>query len=456
MRDRVRVLVLGTGQMGSGIARLVLERPGLELAGAFGRRRERAGMDLGRAIGLERDLGIPIRSDLEALIAETRPHVAIQATCSRLADATAEIAALVRGGVHVVSIAEELAFPAAASPAGAAALHRLAADHGVAVVGTGINPGFVLDLLVVALTGVCLDVRAITARRVNDLSPYGPSVLATQGVGRTPEAFRQGLADGTVVGHFGFPQSLHMIAAALGWEIERIEERREPIVSRVQRETPFVRVEPGEVAGCLHTAVAYRAGAPVITLVHPQQIHPHLEGVETGDVIEITGTPGVRLAGSPEIPGGLGTEALAVNMIPRVLAAAPGLHSMADLPVPAAFRGDPRQSQRARGGRQTAAPVAPGTLVEIHGVVLPAGARAPQVPADTQAVPLEMRVKGVLAAPAALGEEAEIVTPAGRRLRGTLVEVDPAYTHGFGRPIRELSTIGDEVRALLRARGHGA
>jgi hypothetical protein len=97
--------------------------------------------------------------------------------------------------------------------------------------------------------------------------------------------------------------------------------------------------------------------------------------------------------------------------------------------------------------------IAQGTWVEIHRIVLPAGERAPQTPPDTQRVPLEMRVKGFLAAPAVHGEEAEIVTPAGRCLRGTLVEVNPAYTHGFGAPIPELSAIGGEVRAILRGRG---
>jgi hypothetical protein len=94
-----------------------------------------------------------------------------------------------------------------------------------------------------------------------------------------------------------------------------------------------------------------------------------------------------------------------------------------------------------------------GAWVEIHDCVLPAGERAPQVPGDTQEVPLEMRVKGFLVAPAVTGETAEIVTPAGRRLQGTLVEINPAYTHGFGAPLAELSAIGGEVRALLRERG---
>lgn len=94
-----------------------------------------------------------------------------------------------------------------------------------------------------------------------------------------------------------------------------------------------------------------------------------------------------------------------------------------------------------------------GAWVEIHSCALQAGERAPQVPEDTQGVPLEMRVKGFLVAPAVQGEAAQIVTPAGRRLQGTLTQVNPAYTHGFGAPLPELSTIGGEVRAMLRERG---
>jgi 4-hydroxy-tetrahydrodipicolinate reductase len=340
MRDPIRVMVLGTGQMGSGIARLVLRKQGLKLVGAYGRRPGRSGMDLGQAIGLGRDLGLAVSGDLAASVEASRPDIAIQATCSRLADAVEEISALLRRGVHVISIAEEMAYPTFRSKELAEEIDRLARSHGVAVLGTGINPGFVLDLLVIALTGVCADIDSITARRVNDLSPYGPTVLAAQGVGLTPEAFHAGLEQGTVVGHIGFGESIRMIADTLGWDIDGIEESREPIISHVKRETPFVSVEPGQVAGCLHTAVARRNGRPAISLFHPQQIHPYLEGVETGDSIEIAGTPPLHFYGRPEIPGGTGTVALAVNMIPRVLSAPPGLHTMADLPVPAAMLGD--------------------------------------------------------------------------------------------------------------------
>lgn len=335
--EALRVVVLGTGQMGSGIANLLLEKPGFALVGAFGRRKERAGIDLGLALGRAERLGLPLEADLEALLDRARPKVAIQATCSRLADAEGEITACLRRGVHVVSIAEEMAWPAASSPECAARLDALArANHAVAV-GTGVNPGFVLDTLVVALTGVCAQVDSIRARRVNDLAAYGPTVLHSQGVGLAPEAFRSAVRDGVVVGHLGFRQSMAMIASALGWKLEGVEESREAIVSAVRRETPFVRVEPGRVAGCLHTAVGFVEGRPAIQLEHPQQIRPEAEGVATEDSIEIRGRPDVRLAGSPEIPGGQATAALAVNLVPRVLAASPGLKAMTDLPVAAAI-----------------------------------------------------------------------------------------------------------------------
>ena len=185
--------------MGSGIVRLLSERPGLSLAGVYGRRAERAGLDVSSAVGLGEPLGLQIGTDLGELLARTQPDVAIQATCSRLEDAERELTACLASGVDVISIAEELAWPAATSPAWAERIDECARSHGVTVLGTGVNPGFVLDLLIVALTGVCARVDSISARRVNDLSPYGPSVLRTQGVGLTPEDFRRGLETGSVV-----------------------------------------------------------------------------------------------------------------------------------------------------------------------------------------------------------------------------------------------------------------
>jgi 2,4-diaminopentanoate dehydrogenase len=334
------VALLGTGQMGSAIARILLTKPSLALVGVLVHRPERAGVDAAEVLGLERAVGVVAMADLDGLLDESRPDLVIQATCSTLVDAEPALLACLERGIDVVSIAEELAWPWAGAPDWAEKIDALARARGATVLGTGVNPGFVLDLLVIALTGVCAHVETIRATRVNDLSPYGPTVLRTQGVGLTPEAFAAGVAEGSVVGHVGFPESVGMIAGALGWTVERVEQHRKPIIATVRRETPFVTVEPGMVAGCFHTAVGWVDGRPAIHLIHPQQVRPEAEGLPTGDTIEITGTPDLRITTDPEIPGGLATAALAVNMIPRVRAAAPGLTSMAQLPVPAAVAGE--------------------------------------------------------------------------------------------------------------------
>jgi hypothetical protein len=343
MRQPVKVVVWGTGQMGTGIIKLVLQKEGMKLAGVISARKERGGTDVGSILGTEKPLGLTISTDAAALLASVRPDVVLHATSSRVVDAFGELETALGAGANVISIAEEMSFPRYGSPELSEKIDMAARKNKVSILGTGINPGFVLDLLVIALTGVCFSVDSITARRVNDLSPYGPSVLRTQGVGITPEQFHAGVADGSVVGHFGFPESISMIARSLGWEIERIEQTREPIVSQVERKTPFVTIKPGLTAGCKHTGIGYMKGRPVITLIHPQQVHPSLADVTTGDYIEIAGNPNVSFSGSPEIPGGIGTEALAVNMIPQVINAAPGLYTMADLPVPAAIMGDVRK-----------------------------------------------------------------------------------------------------------------
>jgi 4-hydroxy-tetrahydrodipicolinate reductase len=199
-----------------------------------------------------------------------------------------------------------------------------------------------MDLLILALTGACERVDRISAKRVNDLSPFGRSVMAEQGVGLSMEEFQSRVAHGTIAGHVGFPESIRMIADGLGWETERVEQSREEIMTTVDRETACVRVAAGRVAGCRQKGVGYVDGQRRIELEHPQQIRPELEGIQTGDYIDIEGVPNISLQIQPEIAGGIGTIAMTVNMIPHVINASPGLKTMLDLPVPRAIMGDMR------------------------------------------------------------------------------------------------------------------
>jgi 4-hydroxy-tetrahydrodipicolinate reductase len=320
--------------MGSLMARIALEKRDVELVGAVCRRPALHGTDLADFLGEERARGVRIYPDFAAARKATGAELAVTATGSLIREELPVIEAALAEGLDVVSIAEEMAYPAAADPGAAERLDRLARRAGATVLGTGINPGFVLDLLVITLTGVCRRVDGIYAERFNDLSPYGGAVMTTQGIGLSPEAFAAGLKTGSVLGHIGFRQSVAMISDALGLAVDRVEEERAPIVARVRRVGRHITVEPGQVAGCRHTAKGFAGGRAVVELVHPQQIQPEAEGQKTWDRIEIRGEPGISLRVEPEMAGGIGTASIAVNMVPLVAAAAPGLVSMKDLPVP--------------------------------------------------------------------------------------------------------------------------
>jgi 4-hydroxy-tetrahydrodipicolinate reductase len=346
MRPPIRVLQWGLGAMGGGMARLMLEKPGLEIVAAVDGRPDLAGRDLGDVLGVSGPLGVAVADAPETVLDPERVDVVTLATTSWAQQQMPDLRRVIGAGINCVSIAEEMADPEAQSPALAAEIDALAKANGVTVLGTGVNPGFVLDLLIVTLTGGSHSVERIEASRVNDLSPYGPTVMTTQGVGVTPEAFEAGVADGSIVGHVGFPESIHLISEALGLGVDRVEQRREPIVSRVRRETPHVTVEPGMVAGCAHTGLGYRGDTEVVRLVHPQQIHPHLSDQDTGDYIHVYGVPEVHMAIKPEVAGGQSTMGIAVNMIPHVVAASPGLKRMIDLPAPAALMGPSAYARR--------------------------------------------------------------------------------------------------------------
>ena len=339
MKQPIRVVQWGLGAMGGGMARLMLDKPGLALVGAIAHRAELAGKDLGEVLDIGRELGVQVSHDPGALLSSEQVDVVSFATTSWTRDHLPELRVAMENGANCVSIAEELSDVEAQSPELAAEIDEVAKANGVSVVGTGVNPGFVLDLLVVALTAGSHSVERIEASRVNDLSAYGHSVMASQGIGVSPDAFRAGVADGSIVGHVGFPESIHMISEALGLGVDRIEQSREPIISNVRRETPHVTVEPGMVAGCEHIGIGYRGDEEVVRLVHPQQIHPQSEGQDTGDYIHVYGKPEIHMAITPEIAGGVATIGIAVNVIPHLVAASPGLKRMIDLPVPGALMG---------------------------------------------------------------------------------------------------------------------
>ncbi len=290
-------------------------------------------MDVGELFEDKKEVGIKISSSLNQIL-DKKIDVLIHATSSRVSEVYDELVPVLKNRINIITIAEEMAYPWVSNKTLADSLDELARENGVTILGTGVNPGFVLDTLIITLTGVMKKIDKIYAKRVNDLSPYGPTVMKTQGVGTTLKEFNEGINNGTIVGHFGFPESINMIADALCWKVDRVIEIREPIISKTLRKTKYVEVKEGMVAGCRHIAKGIIDGEEKIVLEHPQQVLPQLEGVETGDYIKIDGEPPINFVNKPEISGGIATISIAVNMIPLVYDAKPGLLSMKDLPVP--------------------------------------------------------------------------------------------------------------------------
>ena len=342
--ENIKVGIWGFGAMGSGMAEMLLKKTGVEIVGICDRNAARVGKDMFEVLGIERGdrKEVIINPDPELAFPVKSADVVLLATDSFTRNAFEKIKFVAERKMNVISTAEEMAYPQAQEPELAKQIDELAKANGVSVLGTGINPGFVLDLLILALTGTCDTVDHIKAARVNDLSPFGRAVMEEQGVGVTKEDFEKGVKEGTIAGHVGFPESIRMITDGIGWDLEKVEQTREPIMSTVHRKSKYAEVEAGNVAGCRQCGYGYVNGEIKVDMEHPQQILPQLENQDTGDYIWIKGTPDITLQIKPEIPGGIGTIAMVVNCIPQVINGDTGLLTMLDIPVPRAIMGDMR------------------------------------------------------------------------------------------------------------------
>ena len=344
MEKVLRVAVVGAGIYGIHHIDAYLQNKRTELVAVCDLDPNKVGKSIFEI--LEVDKGdrkdVLVESDYKKVFTEKCADVVLLATDSFVVNAFPKIEYLLKQKVNVISTAEEMAYPQSQSPEIAKEIDRLAKENGVSVLGTGINPGFVLDLLVLALTGTCERVDSIKAVRVNDLSPFGKAVMEEQGVGVTKEVFEKGVKEGTIAGHVGFPESIKMITDGIGWNLEKIEQTREAIMSNVYRKSEYAEVLAGNVAGCRQCGYGYVDGEIKIVMEHPQQILPNLEGIKTGDYVTIKGVPNIDLQITPEIPGGIGTIAMCVNSIPHIINARPGLKTMLDIPVPRAIMGDIR------------------------------------------------------------------------------------------------------------------
>ncbi|MDR2832836.1 MAG: dihydrodipicolinate reductase [Streptococcaceae bacterium] len=338
--ENVKVVIWGLGAMGSGMAKMLMKKKGVDVVGAI---------DIGAKVGkpIFEILGEEFPGNENILVGNKEDYIkpkfadiVLLCTDSFVKGAFPKIKEIVENGMNVISSAEEMSYPKAQSPELAAEIDALAKANNVSVLGTGINPGLIMDVLVLVMTGAMEDIKHITSRRVNSLSPFGHAVMEEQGIGMEVADFEARKAAGTMAGHVGFPESVTMIADALGVKLDEIKQDMDAIVTDVDRQAPFGFAKAGQVAGVAMTAQGMVDGKEFIKMDHPQQIEPEQVGVNTGDYVIIDGNPAINLAGTPEVDGGIGTIAMCVNMIPQTINARAGLVTMIDLPIPHAILGD--------------------------------------------------------------------------------------------------------------------
>jgi len=337
--ENVRIILYGVGAMGTRIAKFLLKKKGVEIVGAIDVAKEKAGKDLGEILGIGKLLGIKVSNNPDDVLSRANADVVVHSTTSFLKQTYSQIAAAIKHGVNVVSTCEELSYPYATELELAEKLDKLAREHSVTVLGTGINPGFLMDTRVINLTSVCQEIEHIKATRIMNAATRRATFQKKIGAGLTVNEFKRRIEDETITGHVGLTQSIAMIANALKWKLDKIEvDPVEPVIAEIQVESEAVKVELGQVAGLKQCARGIREGKEVITL----DFQAYLGAKEEYDAITIKGVPNVHEKIAPCIHGDSGTVAIIVNSIPKVMNATPGLVTMMDLPVPSAALEDMR------------------------------------------------------------------------------------------------------------------
>jgi len=324
--EKVNVVQYGCGPIGCSIARLASQKPYIEIVGAIDLLN--AGQDLGEVANIEGRLGVLISDDAKDVLNSTKPQVVLHATSSSLEVVYPQLEQIVEAGGDVVSTCEELSYPYRKQPSLAARIDKLAKERQVTVLGTGVNPGFLMDTWPLAMTAVCQDIKEIKVVRIQDASRRRLPFQKKIGAGRTIEEFNI-LAEAGTLRHVGLAESIAMIAAGLGWELDEITETIEPKVAETQVRSDLVTVKAGQAAGVRQVGSGLRNGNKLITL----EFQAYIGAKESFDAVYITGTPNMAVIIKGGTHGDIATASVVVNSIPRVINAPPGLISMKDLPL---------------------------------------------------------------------------------------------------------------------------
>jgi len=324
----LKVAVAGLGLVGQEVARRILEIPALKLVAAADPAPLHAGKDLGAVLGLPRRLRIKVEGNPDRFFRRVRADLAVVCTTSSMKEVKPQILALVKHRIHVVTTCEELAFPVPSRLSAFRELDRQAKSRKVSVLAAGVNPGYAMDALALMLTAPCARVRRVSVTRVVDAAGRRLALQRRVGAGLNLGQFRRAVTEGTVR-HVGLVESAHMIAAALGWKLERVDETLEPAIAPRDLDTEYLRIPAGSVAGIRQSARGYRGEEAAISL----DLQVYVGAESPRDHILVDADPPVDATVAGGVTGDLAAAAIVVNSIPKLMAAPAGLLSTKDVPL---------------------------------------------------------------------------------------------------------------------------
>ncbi len=324
-----KVMIMGLGPIGASIARQLVARSNFRIVAAVDIDPAKAGKDLGLVLGLARKLGVKVVADAPAAIRKAKPQVAVVCTSSALKRVWPQLEGILKLRVPIVSTTEELAYPWFSNRPMARRIDKAAKRAKVAVVGTGVNPGFAMDALPITLTAICERVDSVRVDRVQDARIRRLPFQQKIGSGLTPEQFAEKVKALTVR-HVGLTESVAMIADALGWKLDRITDEIQPKIAQAPVESQFLKVAAGRVCGIVQDGIGYVSGEPRIVL----HMEAYLGAPETYDSVRVEGSPQLHVKALGGYHGDVATASITVNAIPKLLQATPGLHTMRSLALP--------------------------------------------------------------------------------------------------------------------------
>ena len=324
----LKVAVAGLGPVGQEVARRILEIPALKLVAAADPAPLHAGKDLGAVLGLPRRLRIKVEGNPDRFFRRVRADLAVVCTTSSMKEVKPQILALVKHRIHVVTTCEELAFPVPSRLSAFRELDRQAKSRKVSVLAAGVNPGYAMDALALMLTAPCARVRRVSVTRVVDAAGRRLALQRRVGAGLNLGQFRRAVTEGTVR-HVGLVESAYMIAAALGWKLERVDETLEPAIAPRDLDTEYLRIPAGSVAGIRQSARGYRGEEAAISL----DLQVYVGAESPRDHILVDADPPVDATVAGGVTGDLAAAAIVVNSIPKLMAAPAGLLSTKDVPL---------------------------------------------------------------------------------------------------------------------------